>query len=101
MVKRVPTLFGGRAVPFFVGMTAVGLGLRRLDDFVLVFRRSVNGVKLQRCPAGVADIVPRASRDDDAAAVLDIIGVVVDVDLAIAFLETEELVAVLVYLRSD
>ena len=61
--------FGGRSVPFLVMVTRVGLFLGRLDDPVLMLGRAVEGVKLQRPVADVADIVAGAGRDDHAAAV--------------------------------
>jgi len=85
----------------FVGLVAlvctamvagIGLFLGRLDHAVLMLGRAVERVELERPLAGVADIVPRAGRDDYPAAVGNVISVVVYVDLTVG---AGELLAVL------
>ena len=76
--------------------------LGRLDDAVAMLGRAVDGVELERLAAGVTDIVARAGRDDHREIVLDrdcrppSMSIV-----ARAFLDAEELVAVLVDLLAD
>ncbi len=82
-------------------MARFGVGFGGVGDGVKMLGRAVEGVELERCDAGVADIVPRSGRDDHRAAVDDVIDIVVDVDLAAAFLEAEKLVAVFVHLGPD
>jgi hypothetical protein len=66
-----------------------------------MLRRSVDRVELERSAAGVADIMPRAGWDDHRDLRLDAVLDTVDVDRALPFLETEELISILVYLRAD
>ena len=66
------------AVPMVVVVIALGLFLGRVDDLVLMLGRAVEGVEPERSIAAVANIVPRAGRNDDPAAIRDIIAVVVD-----------------------
>src|SRR6478609_5322801 len=94
-------LFRRLAVPFLVVMARFGVGLGRLDDAVLMLGRAVERVQLEGRGAGVANIMTGAGRYDRGAAVLDRIAVVVDVDRAAAFLEAEELVAVLMDFGAD
>src|SRR3546814_10324753 len=48
-----------------------GIGLRAMDRTVDMFRRPIDGVKLQQLVAGVDDIVLGPGRNDDAVIALD------------------------------
>ena len=78
-----------------------GLLLGLVDDAVAMLGRAVDRVEPERLVAGVDHVVAGAGRDDHGEIVLDPVGDAVDPDLALAFLDPEELVAVLVHLLAD
>jgi hypothetical protein len=63
--------------------------------------RTVDGVEPQRRAPRVANIVARSRGNDDREIVLDAVGYSVDVDHAVALLDPEELVTILVNLLAD
>src|SRR5690606_6401188 len=92
-------LFGGPAVEVLVAGAGFGAGL--VDRAVDVLGRAVDGVELERLLADADDVVARALRHDDAVVRLHLVHRAVDRDLALAGLDPEELVAVVVHFLAD
>src|SRR5689334_5802833 len=72
-----------------------------MNDAVAMLGRAVERIDAQRLVARVQHVVSCAGRDDDRVVILDRVARAVDDDLAFAFLDAEELVAVLVHFLAD
>src|SRR3989344_4512433 len=96
----ISPLFRRRTVE--LRLVGYGIGVGRAHDAVLVMRWRIDRVELECLGSrGIDDVVLASGRDNDAIAVADLVfGAVYD-DLALAFLETEELIAALVRFESD
>jgi len=82
-------------------MALVGFGLGRLNHAIEMLGRAVQRVKLERGAAAVHDVVARSCGNDYSGPVSDRIFLAINHDHSLAFLETEELVAIFVDLRAN
>src|SRR5688500_10636280 len=94
-------LFGGLAVPVIVVMIPFGLGLVLVNDAVAMLGRTVDRVEPERCLAVVDDVMARAGGDDHREIVLDAVVDTIDPDDSAAFLDSEELIAIVMYFFAD
>src|ERR1044072_8127608 len=83
----------------FVRLVGIGLGL--VHGSVDMLGRTINGIKPQSFAAAAYDVVPSALRHDNSIVSFDPIAYAVDPHLALARLDSEELVTVLVHFLSD
>ena len=78
-----------------------GIGLRAMDRTVDMFRRPIDGVKLQQLVAGVDDVVLSPGRNDNAVITLDGRANAIDENLAASLLDPKELVTIIVYFEPN